>query len=173
MRRKFILTSALSTITMILSITAFAQGEGAHRRTVGLGLQAAPFPIFGPAVTYNPTERFGIQAMGRVGIDVDFAAIRALVKVKHEENHNVYFSGLLGVFRDDNVTEFALDPEQTDTAPGFGIGVGFEYFFSGLPAVGWNIEVDYIYVGFEDKWYEYDYEAFQLIMLGLGASYYF
>ncbi len=170
--------TALGTVACLIAcwlLPAMAGGEvpQAGRGKVGIGMQAAPFPIFGAALILNPSSRLGLQAIGRVGIDVDFMAFRALARVKTEPKYNVYFAGLAGYFRDSNVTETVLGTEQTDTALGYGVGAGFEYFFSGLPAVGWNLEVDYCRIGFEDKWWEYDYEVPQLIMLGLGIHYYF
>ena len=157
----------------LLPIAVHGENPPPSPRTFGLGMQAVPFPIFGAAVTYNPSAQFGLQAIVRTGIDVDFAAARALIRLKNERNYNAYLSALVGIFRDDDVTASLLGREQTDTAPGFGVGAGFEYFFSGLPSVGWSLEVDYCRIGFEDKWFEYDYETPQLIMLGLGINYYF
>jgi len=142
-------------------------------RTIGIGIQAAPFPIFGPALTLNPHDALGIQVFGRVGlVDVDYGALRVLVRPKQESNYNVYVSGLFGFFHDQDVSRTIFGEEESDEGTGFGLGGGVEYFFSGLPQVGWNVEVDYIYIGFEDIWWDYDYETPQMVMLGLGITYY-
>ncbi|MBM3321685.1 MAG: hypothetical protein FJY73_13565 [Candidatus Eisenbacteria bacterium] len=189
------LISVLVPALLILSFGVFgtsqageqsAGGEGSYaapgaassafpaKRSVGIGIQAAPFPIFGPAVTVNPTQVLGLQLFGRVGlVDVDFGAIRVLVRPKVEPNYNVYLSGLFGTFKDQDVSRTILGPEESDQGIGFGFGGGVEYFFSGLPEVGWNFEVDYIHIGFEDVWWDYDYETPQMVMLGLGITYYF
>jgi hypothetical protein len=157
----------------LLLSAVYADDTAMGPRKFGIGMQAAPFPVFGVALTVHPSSRLGLQAIGRVGIDVDFFAVRALARVKSERNYSVYFSGILGTFKDDDVSVGPLADYEEDTGPGFGVGAGFEYFFSGLPAVGWNLEVDYLRIGFEDKWWEYDYETPQLIMLGAGINFYF
>jgi len=158
---------------LLMASGVLAEDAPTGPQTFGVGMQAAPFPVFGLALTMHPSSQFGFQAIGRVGIDVDFFAARAIVRVKDERKYNVYFAGILGMFKDDDVSIGPLADYEEDTAPGFGVGAGFEYFFSGLPSVGWNLEVDYLRIDFEDKWYEYDYETPQLIMLGAGITYYF
>lgn len=157
--------------------TAFSQtepSETAVSRSVSLGLQACPFPVFGLEVGYNPAPAIGLQVVGRIGVvDVDFGLGRVLYRFKRDASHNVYANVLFGVFRDDEVYRDPGGPYETDSAPGFGFGIGYEHFFRGMPRVGWNAEVDFIHVGFEDVWYTYDYESFNLVMVGLGVLYYF
>lgn len=164
----------LYMLALLCAISAPSESPASPIRpgSFGLGIQAAPFPIFGPALTFNASRSLALQTTGRFGVDVDFMSARGLYRIKQAENYHLYTSALLGFFRDPNVSPYLLGPKETDAAIGFGVGAGVEYFFSGLPNMGWNVEVDYIRIGFEDKWYEYDYETPQLIMLGLGINYY-
>jgi hypothetical protein len=122
---------------------------------------------------YNLNKTIGFQGIARIGIDVDFIALRALFQFKNKPRYNIYASGLFGMFRDNDVQTTVFATTQTDKANGYGIGGGFEYFFRRLPHVGWNVEVDFIHIAFEKTWWKYDYEAPSLIMLGLGIHYYF
>lgn len=170
------LITLIVTITIFLSIPQMAYSASTapdSTKKVGIGIQGAPFPVIGLAVVYNLNERLGLQAVAKTGYDVDILALRALYRFKNEPKYNTYASGLLGIFRDDAVSTGIFAPDETDVAAGFGIGGGFEYFFSGLPNVGWNLELDFIHIAFEEKWWEYDYETFSLVMIGLGAHYYF
>jgi hypothetical protein len=164
-------------VVTILLMFIIAQGiasETSSTKRIGLGLQSAPFPIFGLSGIYNISKQWSAQTIFRYKtIDVDFLSFRCLYRFKQTENHSLYVNSLLGYFYDDSVSEEILGPEQTDSALGFGFGFGFEYFFKSLPEIGWNVEVDYIRINFEEKWWDYDYKPFSLIMLGLGINYYF
>jgi hypothetical protein len=163
-------------VLVVSSVPVLGQADleqGGHARTVGVGVQASPFPAFGLGVTYNLNESLGLQAVGRMGIDVDFWMVRALYRFKSEPGYNVYANGFYGMFTDDKVYEYPLDDYETDTAPAYGLGVGYEHFFPSMARVGWNVEVDYIHIDFEEKWFKYEYETFNLVMLGLGVNYYF
>jgi len=142
-------------------------------RTFGIGTQSAPFPILGLGIIYNLNEKLGIQLIGKTGWDIDVLSLRALYRFKNGFRRSLYACGLLGMFRDDEVQRHIFAPEETDVAPGFGVGVGGEYFLSGLPNVGWNLELDFIYIDFEKHWWQYDYKAFSLIMIGFGVHYFF
>jgi hypothetical protein len=86
---------------------------------------------------------------------------------------NVYINGMIGYFTDGDVQVNIFARSETDKTWGIGGGAGFEYFFSKLPRFGWSLEVDFVYIDFEKKWWKYDYHAWSLLMLGMGVHYYF
>ncbi|MFA6980523.1 MAG: hypothetical protein WC209_14465 [Ignavibacteriaceae bacterium] len=172
MKEKIYTLILILLVTINLSAnTPLTDSSNIHQ--YGIGLQAAPFPIFGLSFNYRINKSISLNAFGRLGIDVDFLALRAKYSFKFTRNYNIYVSGLAGIFRDNNVSKSIFSKEESDTAPGFGAGIGFEYFFDSLPEFGFNSEVDFVYIGFKKDWWQYDYKSPTLIMLGIGVHYYF
>jgi hypothetical protein len=145
--------------------------EATPGRKLGFGIQAAPFPLFGPSVVWNPMPWLGLEMIGEALIDVDWLGGRTLLRGVQFPLFNVYAAGLLGVFHDGNVSEF-LGPKQSDTALGYGGGIGTEIFFGRKSSFSVNVEVDFIHIDFEKRWSKYNDKAPSLIMLGVGVHYY-
>ena len=144
------------------------------QKKFGIGFQAAPIPVIGLSLIYNINKKIGIQTIGRIGIiDVDFFSIRLLYRFKCENRYSFYTNGLIGYLRDDDLHKFLLGPEETGEGLEYAAGFGAEYLTGGIFKIGINIEIDYLYIDWEEKWFEYSYEDLSLISLGLGVHYYF
>ena len=63
---------------------------------------------------------------------------KLLYKIKDEKNTNVYTGGGIGVA--------IVDPDPGDSETAFSIGgiLGVEYFFSGLPNLGFSSEIEFV-----------------------------
>lgn len=136
-------------------------------KKIGAGLQSS-FPTFGISGIYNLNEQMAAQAvLGFIGSTSAFGG-RFLYRFRREENYNFYGYGMLGIFRHKTwgLHDKYILKWETETVAGFGLGGGVEYFFEGLPEIGWNAELGIGIVDFE----YYDFSAF---MFGLGAHYYF
>ncbi len=161
---------------VLVYLLAFASplpAAGRSTPSVGLGMQAVPFPVVGLSLLYKPTDLIGLELIAKTGWDVDVIACRFLYRFAGVAKHRWYAAGMAGFFKDDSVWEKPNGPEEADTGPGFGAGVGLEHFFDSLPNVGWNVELDFLLIDFEERWHKYDYHTPKLLMLGFGAHYYF
>jgi hypothetical protein len=165
--------------TWVLIFCAFVPSARAqapvHDQTgrLGLGVQAAPFPILGLSIVHNPSSRLGLQLFAKTGFDVDVLAARGLYRFGQGRRHNWYASALFGYFRDPDVSRTPLDDaDESDSAPGFGAGIGLEHFFDSTGRFGFNLELDFIHIAFDDIWWEYEYKSPSLVMLGAGFHYY-
>jgi len=171
MRRNliFIIVIVFLTTTIIQAGTSEVK-----ERKIGVGFQSAPFPIFGISGIYKLNDKFNLQLFGRIGfVDVDLLAVRGIYRIKNQETYNIYVAGLLGIFHDDSVSQTIFSEKEADTALGFGISGGVEFFIKSLEDIGFNLEVGLVHIGFKDIWWVYDYQAPTLIMIGLGFHYYF
>ncbi len=162
------LSCCMYTAATSLPMTTTAESP----KKLALGVQSAPFPILGLSVQYHPSRRLGLQVFGKAGYDVAILASRVLYRFNSSERTRLYGSGLVGVFRDSHVTRTLFGPEETDMAPGFGLGIGLEHFFTPQSRLGLNAEIDFAYIAFKDTWFEYEYDTWSLVMLGLGIHYY-
>jgi len=139
---------------------------------IGLGIQAAPFPIIGLSVRCTLNQRFSLQAIGKTGYDVDILAARGLLTISSRERSHWYLAGLAGYFRDPDVSRGLFAPDEEDAAPGFGVGIGWERALGATQRFSLNAEIDYIHIHFKDVWWEYEYKRFNLVMIGFGLNYY-
>ena len=146
--------------------------EHSPPRTLALGIQAAPFPLFGPSLIYNPEKWVGLELLGEAFVDVDWLGARGLLRFVRRPAFSLYVSGLAGIFVDSSVYEAPLGPKTSDTALGFGGGPGCAFSFTKNSPLEVDLELDFIHIGWERRWYKYDYKAFNLIMLGAGIHYY-
>lgn len=167
---KWAIVVSCSVCAAVAALPGTAMAERA--KTFGLGVQSAPFPIHGLSVQYHPSNRLGFQVIAKTGYDVDILTSRVLYRFNSSERTRLYGSGMAGVFRDSHVTRTLFAREETDTAPGFGLGVGVEHFFTPKSRLGFNAEIDYVHIAFEKTWFEYDYDTWSLVMLGVGIHYY-
>ncbi len=174
MHGKYPLLCVLVSLVTALWIPSSHAQEISHDKTgrVGIGIQAAPFPVLGISARYNPSENLGLQVFGKTGYDVDIIAARGLYRFHNGRRHNWYGAGLIGYFRDPNVSRHLFGEEESDSAPGYGVGIGIEHFFDGTGSFGFCLELDFIHIAFDDVWFEYEYKSFSLVMLGLGIHYY-
>lgn len=136
------------------------------------GLQAAPFPLFGISAKCIINPQICVEMFGRPQFaNTAFIALRGQYLFIHDSVHNIHATGLIGSFKD---CESDFLTNKTDTAPGYGIGIGYEHIFSGVPNLAWNAGIDYIYIKWNDVWWvklnNKDY--FSLVMLGFGFHYY-
>jgi len=173
MRPTFGLAVLLISVVLPLS-EAVSEGQPTpgENGQFGIGVQGAPFPIVGISAIWNASPTIGLQAIGKTGFDVDVLAGRILYRFGQRPGHSWHATGLIGHFRDPDVSRTPLGMDETDQAVGFGFGVGFEHFFAKIPHMGFGAEIDFIHIGFDDVWWQYDYESFSLVMLGLGLHYY-
>ncbi len=89
---------------------------------------------------------------------------RVYFKIKDEENLHVDAIAGLGFTR--------LDPDQgsTDTATWVNAGIGIEYFFSGLPNLGFSTEVGLTLTDYDD---DTSFGTTADSFVGAGIHYYF
>jgi hypothetical protein len=148
-------------------------GETSPPTRLGVGFQAAPFPVVGLSLIYNVNPKVALEAVAKTGWDVDLAMVRSLYRFGGTSAGNFYGCGLLGVFRDAHVSKHVFAPEESDVAPGFGMGIGYEHVPASLPKFGFNAEIDFIHIGFDETWWKYRYDSVSLVMVGFGVHYYF
>jgi len=105
-------------------------------------------------------------------IDVDWIGGRVHLRPAPGPVRAAYLTGLVGVFVDDEVSVGALGAETTDTALGLGAGLGWGSYWSKTSPVRLNVEVDFVHIGWEPKWYKYNESTYDLVMLGVGIHYF-
>jgi len=135
---------------------------------VGFNSQFSPNDVDAISAKYWINNELAVQ--GLLGFnysdtrdEIDLGA-KAYFKIKDEENLHVDAIGGLGFAR--------VDPDEGDTenAIFMTIGVGIEYFFSGLPNLGFSTEVGLTIMDYEDD------TAFGTAadsFIGAGIHYYF
>jgi hypothetical protein len=170
-------------LVLLLASTALAQEEkpaaqpeqnmalGNQAGKVGVGFQFS-FPAWGLSGKYNVTDKFAVQGVfGFFGSLKTYAA-RGLYKFKVKPQLGVYGYGMVGAFSykgfELNYNSSNFLDERTETVVGFGAGAGVEYFFKGLEEIGWNLEIGFGSINFD----QVDYN-FSMIMIGAGAHYFF
>ena len=143
-------------------------------KRVGVGIQAAPFPIFGASARYIASQQFAIEVFGRPRFaNTSFIALRGQYLLVHDSVENLRAAVLIGTFKDyesdflrDNVTENAL---------GYGAGFGYEHIVPWVRNLTWNAELNYILINFKDAWWIRlnKKDNFSLVMIGFGFHFYF
>ena len=157
-------------VSLFVSSAAFAQEE-----KFGIGVQFT-FPAWGVSGMMDVTDKTSIQGiLGLIG-DLKMYAGRGIYRFRKEPYWNVYGYGMIGAW---SYTGYKIGYDSnfnvektTETALGFGVGVGIEYTWRAwipeLPPIFWNIEIGFGRVKFD----EVDYN-FSTFMIGTGVHYRF
>jgi hypothetical protein len=119
------------------------------------------------SVIYNTPSGVGVQ-----GIVGAFAGLkeyggRILYRIETTDGPRPYLFGLAGLWSYTGYGYGDGSASKTETVPGAGVGAGVEYFFAGMPSLGFNLEVGYSAVSFKEVNYN-----FNAVMLGAGEHYY-
>ena len=135
---------------------------------VGFNSQLSPQGVESLSAKYWINNEFGVQGIFgfRYTDDADEmdAGVKVLFKIKDEENLHV--DAVAGV-------GFAyVNPDQgsSDTATWLSGGLGIEYFFSGLPNLGFSTEVGLTIMDYED---DTSVGTTADTFVGAGIHYYF
>ncbi len=135
---------------------------------VGFNSQFSPEDLDSLSVKYWINNELAVQALlgfnysdGPSETDVGG---KVYFKIKDEENLHV--DGIMGL-------GFArVDPDKgsTETAKWLSIGIGLEYFFSGLPNLGFSTEVGLTMMDYDD---DTSFGTMADSFIGAGIHYYF
>jgi len=140
-----------------------------EQKTIGVGLQAS-FPVYGASIMINTQSNISIQGILGAFSTLKMYGGRVLYRFETKKNLQPYVYGLLGAWSYEGYkigSGWSLE-KTTETVFGFGGGGGVEYFFEGLPDLGFNAEVGFGSVKFKDI--DYNFSA---ISFGAGMHYYF
>jgi len=134
----------------------------------GFNSQLSPRDVDALSGIYWINNELGIQ--GLVGfqfndvVDEFDAGAKVHFKIKDEENLHVDAIGGVGIVH--------LNPDEGDSENAFwaSIGLGIEYFFSGLPNLGFSTEVGFTLVDIDDNT---TFGSSADTFVGAGIHYYF
>jgi len=135
---------------------------------VGFNSQFSPHDVDSISGKYWINNELGVQ--GLLGFkysdsrdEIDLGG-KVYFKIKDEENMHVDAIGGLGFAR--------VDPDKgdTETATWLSVGVGLEYFFSGLPNLGFSTEVGLTIMDYDD---DTSFGTTADSFIGAGIHYYF
>ena len=166
MRRIMVLCIVL--VILLLSISHVSAKNLTSQAALGFNTQVSQNNVDSISFKYWPTSRIAFQAsFGLVMSDPQDEfdlGFKLIYKVKDEQNMYAYTGGGIGISNVDP------DPGDSDTTLGLSAFVGIEYFFSGLPNLGFSTELGL-------KVIESDaYDAFGIdadTFLTAGLHYYF
>jgi len=147
--------------------TNVAGQTSAAPQTLGIGFQSA-FPAYGASVIYNAPS--GASVQGILGAFADLKMYAGRVRYRFQPNGNVhpYAFGTLGLWSYDGYRAGTYSVEKTtESVFGVGGGAGIEYFFAGMPSLGFNAEIGFGSAKFKDI--DYNFSA---IGVGVGLHYY-
>lgn len=160
--------------SMLLAAAAPLASQSAKQpvhepKTIGVGIQSS-FPVYGASVMINTNSRISVQGiLGAFGTLKMYGG-RALYRFDAKSNLQPYAFGMLGSWSYEGyeLSSSGMSIQKsTETVFGLGAGGGVEYFFQGLPDLGFNAEVGYGSAKF--KQIDYDFSA---ISFGVGIHYY-
>jgi len=172
MRKGKIMILAVLVMGIILGMVPMNADAGAPTGRFSVGAQSA-FPVFGLSGKYFFNDKFGGQLiLGAFG-DLRIYGGRVLYKIREEENYDLYGALLVGQWSY-NYEEVYWDPDWwgwrtrtgTESVLGFSLDGGIEYFFPGLPELGFSAEIGIASVGLR----EYNWST---VVFGVGIHYYF
>ena len=160
----------ISVFVLVLALMASPVGAKDLKGNLGVGFnsQISPFDVDAISVKYWINNELAVQ--GLLGFnysdsqdEID-AGAKVYFKIKDEENLHVDAIGGLGFAR--------VDPDQgdTETATWVNFGVGIEYFFSGLPNLGFSTEVGLTIMDYDD---DTSFGTTADSFIGAGIHYYF
>ena len=139
----------------------------AGRIGVGFNSQLSNFGLTSLSLRYWLDRKIAIE--GILGFSVgDIKGIdlggKFLGVLKSEQNLNVYGFGLLGIESFDNTGTGGATNETKATVGG---GLGTEFFFNGLPNLGFGAEIGLVYNGFSKS-----LTTFGNLITSVGIHYY-
>ena len=151
------IVAGLVTVSILLSLPLIAEAVDLNGR-VGIGYSAFS-PLSGWSMRYWLSEALAVNGVIGFHFETDrnefLLGGRIIYKAKDEKNLNLYLGGEIGVDlrqnRDDN---FSIGPFA-----------GAEYFFAGLPNLGFGAEIG--------AYYESADSTFATLFGGLSIHYYF
>jgi len=163
-------TRLISVLVLVLVLTASPLMAKDLKGNLGVGFnsQFSPHGVDAISGKYWINNELAVQ--GLLGFnysdsrdEIDLGA-KAYFKIKDEENLHVDAIGGLGFAR--------VDPDEgdTETATWVSVGVGIEYFFSGLPNLGFSTEVGLTIMDYED---DTSFGTTADSFIGAGIHYYF
>ena len=126
-------------VVLLLSMSNASAKDLLGRIGIGFNSQLSPYGINSISIKYWPGPTFCLQGMlgFQMTDDVDVFDLggKMLFRIKSEQNMNVYAGGGLGIAN--------TDPDQGDSDTSFSLSgvLGVEYFFSGLPNLGFSTEL--------------------------------
>ena len=183
MVKKYIssLSGAMVLLLCFGSSAAFAEEgtetgqEGAETR-FGVGFQSS-WPAWGLSGMVDVNDRIAVQGIvGFIG-DLKTYAGRGIFRFRREDKWNAYGYAMVGAWSYTGAKISVVYPyieETTETAMGFGGGIGIEYDWrnwmtvSDLPSIMWNFEIGLANVNFDEV--DYNFSSFTF---GVGAHYRF
>jgi hypothetical protein len=140
---------AILLIIILVSTSNVAAKDLLGLIGVGFNSQLSPRDITSISIKYWAGSKLCLQGMlgFQLTDDVDEFDIggKALYVIKSEQNMNVYAGGGLGIANIDQ------DAGGSDTAFSLSGVLGVEYFFSGLPNLGFSTELGLMFLDYDNE----------------------
>ncbi|MGA1795282.1 MAG: hypothetical protein ACMUIL_05405 [bacterium] len=162
-------------IILLVSFMVVCTGNAVAKdlqRRLGVGfnsqLSIGEFDVDSISVKYAPRPKLCLQGMFGFAmsdpVDIINFGGKVLFNIKEEQNMNVYAGGGIGIA--------SIDPDTGDSDTAFSLSgiLGVEYFFSGLPNLGFSTELGLVFL---------DYDEFDAVgtmadsFMSAGIHYYF
>jgi len=193
MKKRFFSCVAIAILMVFLSVgSVFAEDEAAKNfisNKVGVGYQGMVVGSFlnGISVRYWIKDRIGLEATGfygRLDAEVDYGGgntdglkadvgvleFKAMYAFIVRSNSKFYAGGKIGVGRIGVDADTAIDGTTFWTP---GLLIGSEWSFPGLPEVGFNFDVGYSWLIYDNKISNEgdDYRYLDLNLSGVSATF--
>jgi len=155
---------------LVAAMVFFAQVAKAEQ--IGVGYQTT-LPSYGLAATYAVDDLIDIQGVLGMWGTFNSYSVRGLYKFKSDgKKYDTYGWGAVGIFTYEGLSCNGFTcSNDTETAPGFGAGVGvrtnWQAYNPDLPPIYWNLDVGFANVSFSELNYSYS-----TIAIGGGLTYY-
>jgi len=163
-------TRILSILILIIAVLAGPVLAKDLKGNLGIGFnsQFSPQDVDSISGKYWINNELAVQGLlgfnySDASDEMDLGA-KVYFKIKDEENLHVDAIGGLGFAR--------VDPDEgdTETATWLSVGVGIEYFFNGLPNLGFSTEVGLTILDYDD---DTSFGTAADSFIGAGIHYYF
>ena len=160
-------------ILLLAQSSVLAQEEGKYK----IGFMAS-FPSYGLSGIMKINDKVSVQGILAPMGDLSSYSVRGLYKIQEEETWHTYSYGSIGIWKHEyeevvnSSNYYNLTTEtKTESAVGFGAGVGIEYDWSiwygeDFPPISSSLEIGFGSVGLDN----YEYSA---ISIGAATHYKF
>jgi hypothetical protein len=177
------LLCVIAAMTMVVAIQAEGEEKSSEPGELGVGYQGIFYGggnsrMDAASIRWKGSP-VGVQGLiGQLNTDTGveqntlILAAKGLVNLIERENSTFYVGPKIGMAWID-FTESDGTKKVDSTQLIFGAFVGTEYFFQGLPEIGFNFEVGYDFAVGEDNTGKDDNANAYGINVTLGANYYF
>jgi hypothetical protein len=172
----------IAAMTMVVAIQAEGEEKSSEPGDLGVGYQGIFYGggnarMDAASIRWHGSSPVGVQGLiGQLNTDTGaeqntlVLAVKGLVNLIERENSTFYVGPKIGMAWISTTGGGGNDVDSTQIL--FGAFVGTEYFFQGLPEIGFNFDVGYDFVVGDDDVNGDNANAYG-INVTLGAHYYF